>query len=104
MALGIYPQVSLKEARAKRESAKKLLENNIDPSQSKQSERRKAIMKSNEATFKGVATEWLAKQSMQWVKTTIVHTQAKFDRYIFPWIGSLPITEIEAPDVLALAR
>jgi len=36
MAIGIYPQVSLKEARGKREAAKKLLEQNIDPSQSKQ--------------------------------------------------------------------
>ncbi len=58
MALGVHPQVSLKEARDKRESAKKLLEKNIDPSQSKRTDRRKAIMKSNEATFKGVATEW----------------------------------------------
>ncbi len=41
---------------------------------------------------------------MQWVKTTIVHTQAKFDRHIFPWIGSLPLAEIEAPDVLALVQ
>ncbi|MDQ6993433.1 MAG: Arm DNA-binding domain-containing protein, partial [Mariprofundus sp.] len=38
MAIGIYPRVSLKEARTRRESAKKLLEQNIDPSQSKQSD------------------------------------------------------------------
>jgi len=104
MALGVYPQVSLKEARDKRESAKKLLEQNIDPCQRKQADRRKAIAKSSEDTFKGIATEWMAKKSTQWVKTTIVNTQAKFDRHIFPWIGSLPITAIEAPDVLALVQ
>ncbi len=104
MAIGVYPRVSLKEARAKRESAKKLLEQNIDPSQSKQSDRRKAIAKSNAATFKGVATEWMAKQSAQWVKTTIVNTQAKLDKHILPWIGSRPIAEIEAPDILALVQ
>lgn len=104
MALGVYPQVSLKEARDKRESAKKLLEQNIDPCQRKQADRRKAIAKSHEDTFKGIATEWMAKKSTQWVKTTIVHTQAKFDRHIFPWIGSLPISAIEAPDVLALVQ
>jgi len=43
MAIGVYPSVSLKEARNKREEARKLLEQNIDPSQSKQSDKRKAI-------------------------------------------------------------
>jgi len=104
MAIGVYPQVSLKEARGKRESAKKLLEQNIDPSQSKQADKRKAVQTSKAVTFEGVATEWMAKQSTKWVKTTIVHTQAKLDKHILPWIGSLPIADIEAPDVLAVVQ
>jgi len=104
MAIGVYPRVSLKEARARRESAKKLLEQNIDPSQSKQSDRRKAIAKSNAASFKGVATEWMAKQSTQWVKSTTAKAQANLDQQIFPWIGSLPIADIESPDILALVQ
>jgi len=104
MALGVYPRVSLKEARDKRESAKKLLEKNIDPSQRKQADRRKAIAQSTEATFKGVATEWMAKQSTQWVKTTIINTQAKLDKHIFPWIGQMSIADIKAPDILALVQ
>jgi len=104
LAIGVYPKVTLKEARAKREAAKKLLEQNIDPSQKKQADRRKAVAESKAVTFEGVATEWMAKQSQQWVKTTIVNTQAKLDKHIFPWIGSLPIGEIEAPDVLALVQ
>jgi integrase len=104
MALGIYPRVTLKEARSKREAAKRLLDQNTDPSQAKQADKRKASAKANAATFKGVATEWMEKKSTQWVKTTIVHTQAKLDRHIFPWIGSLPITGIETPDILALIQ
>jgi len=104
MALGIYPRVSLKEARGKRETAKQLLDQNIDPSQRKQADRRKAIAKSNAATFKGVANEWMAKKSAQWVKTTIKNTQAKLDNHILPWIGSRPIADIEAPDILALIQ
>ncbi|MDQ6996545.1 MAG: integrase arm-type DNA-binding domain-containing protein, partial [Mariprofundus sp.] len=104
MAIGVYPRVSLKEARAKREAAKKLLDENIDPSQRKQSDRKKAIAKSNAATFKGVATEWMAKQSTQWVKTTTTNKQAQLDKHIFPWIGSLPIAEIEAADVLSVIQ
>jgi integrase len=104
LSIGIYPSVRLKEARFKREAAKKLLEQNIDPSQSKQADKRKAVQESKAATFEGVAHEWMAKQSKQWVETTIVNTQAKLDRHIFPWIGSLPIADIEAPDVLALVQ
>ena len=104
LAMGVYPQVTLKEARDKREAAKKLLEQNIDPSQHKQSEKRKAATKAKATTFEGVATEWMQKNSAKWVKTTITNTQAKLDRHIIPWIGSLPISEIEAPDVLAVVQ
>jgi integrase len=104
LAIGVYPQVTLKEARARREAAKKLLEQNIDPSQKKQADKRKAVAETKAVTFEGVATEWMAKQSTQWVKTTIVNTQAKLDKHIFPWIGSLPIGDIEAPDILALVQ
>jgi len=104
MALGTYPRVSLKEARGKREVAKQLLDQNIDPSQRKQADRRKAIAKSNAATFKGVADEWMAKKSAQWVKTTIDNTQAKLDKHILPWVGSRPIADIEASDILSLVQ
>jgi len=104
MALGVYPRVTLKEARHKREDAKKLLDKNIDPSQSKQTDKRKATAQANAATFKGIATEWMEKKSAQWVKTTIVHTQAKLDKHILPWIGSLPIADIETPVILSLIQ
>lgn len=102
LAIGIYPQVTLKEARAKRDAAKKLLEANIDPSQRKQAEKRKEQALKQTSTFEGVASEWIAKKSTIWVKTTITHTQAKLDRHILPWIGSLPVADIEAPDVLSV--
>jgi integrase len=104
LSIGVFPFVSLKEARDKRYQAKKLLEQNIDPSQKKQADKRKNVTESKAITFEGVATEWMAKQSQQWVETTIINTQAKLDKHIFPWIGSLPIADIEAPDVLALVQ
>jgi len=104
LSLGVYPQVTLKEARTKRHDARKLLENNIDPSQQKQADRRKAVAKTQSATFEGVSIEWMGKQSKKWVQTTITHTQAKLDRHILPWIGSLPIADIEAPDVLSVIQ
>lgn len=104
LALGVYPQVSLKEAREKREASKKLLEQNIDPSQKKQADRRKAVVASKAVTFEGIATEWISKRSVNWVESTIKNTQAKLDKHIFPWIGSLSIEEIEAQDILSLVQ
>ncbi|MBU2644531.1 integrase arm-type DNA-binding domain-containing protein [bacterium] len=104
LALGVYPQVSLKDAREKREASKKLLEQNIDPSQKKQADRRKAVTATKAITFEGIASEWISKNSARWVASTQKHTQAKLDKHILPWIGSLPIEEIEAQDILALVQ
>ena len=104
LALGVYPQVSLKEARTRREASKKLLEQNIDPSQKKQADRRKAVDATKTVTFEGIATEWISKRSVKWVDSTIKNTQARLDKHIFPWIGSLPIDEIEAQDIFALIQ
>ncbi|TLS68648.1 DUF4102 domain-containing protein [Mariprofundus erugo] len=104
LAIGVYPRVSLKQARDKREAAKKLLDENIDPSQHKQSERRKLTREKKSVSFESVAREWMDRQSKKWVETTIKNTQAKLDKHLFPWIGSLPIDEIEAPDILAVVQ
>jgi len=104
LALGVYPTVSLKEARDKRDGAKKLLGQNVDPSQKKQTEKRKAEVKSKELSFGGVASEWMAKKSTAWAANTISNNQSKLDRHILPWIGSLPVADIEGPDILALVR
>ncbi|MDH5561974.1 MAG: integrase arm-type DNA-binding domain-containing protein, partial [Deltaproteobacteria bacterium] len=104
LAIGVYPQVSLKEARAKRLEAKKQLEQNIDPSQKKQADRRKAVLATKAMTFEGIASEWISKKSAKWVKTTLNNNTARLKKHILPWIGSLPIDEIEAQDILALAQ
>jgi len=104
MAVGVYPQISLKDARAKREAAKKLLEQNIDPSQAKQQERREARTKQQSVTFEGVAKEWMGKNKVKWVPDYTTRIQNWLNNDILPWIGSLPIDEIKAVDVLAVLR
>jgi len=104
MAIGVYPSVSLKEARNKREEARKLLEQNIDPSQSKQSDKRKAIAATKAATFEGVALEWLAMKSGQWVATTLKHKKSDLNNHIFPWIGSIKLKDIEPTDILSICQ
>jgi len=85
LSIGVYPSVRLKEARNKREAAKKLLEQNIDPSQSKQSDKRKAATESKAITFEGISVEWMTKKSTQWVDTTTKNTQAKLDKCLAPY-------------------
>lgn len=67
LALGVYPSVSLNEARNKRDKARKLLADNIDPSLEKKKSKRLMILK-NENTFKALAEEWLNNQQAGWTE------------------------------------
>jgi len=104
LALGVYPRVSLKEARDKREAAKKLLDQNIDPNQAKQQDRRKQQTHQQTRTFEGIAREWLEKKAPAWTVETYKRNKRRLEKHVFPWIGSLPIRDIEPIDVLGIAR
>jgi len=67
LVIGPYPAVSLKEARERRDAAKKLLLDNIDPSTAKQ-EAKAAATKATKNTFEAVAREWIEKCSPNWSK------------------------------------
>jgi len=104
LSIGVYPQTSLKEARNKRDKARKLLERNIDPSHNKQVEKRRAIVESQAATFEGVARELIAKNKAKWSEGYARSTQSRLARHVFPWLGSMRIADIEAPDVLSVIQ
>lgn len=103
LAFGVYPEITLSEAREKRDDARKLLSNNIDPSENK-----KAIKTSihNKAAnnFEVITREWFAKQTQNWSATHTDRTLRRFEKDIFPWLGHRPITEITAPELLTLLR
>jgi integrase len=103
LSLGVYPDVSLKDARDRRDASRKLLADGIDPS-----ENRKAI-KSARAdraanSFEMVAREWFVKYSASWAASHGDRTIRRFERDIFPWIGGQPIAEVSAPELLAMVR
>jgi len=104
LSLGVYPKVSLKEARGKRDDAHKLLEQNIDPSQHKKAARRKAIVDSQADSFEAVARELIAKNKNKWSATYAKSTQSRLERHVFPWLGTMRIKEIEPPDVLSIIQ
>jgi integrase len=101
LALGVYPDVTLKEARIKREAARKLLKEGTDPSEAKKEEKRLSLLQ-NQNTFEAIAYEWLSKRSNLGEKSLKIYRH--YFSYAFAAFGQKPVHEITSPDVLALCR
>jgi integrase len=99
LSLGIFPDVSLKRAREKRDDARKLIADGIDPG-----EKRKAEAVAGAETFEAVAREWFGKFSTRWAVGHADKVIRRLERDVFPWIGNKPIAKLAAPDVLAALR
>ena len=103
LSLGVYPDVSLKDARDRRDTARKLLAEGIDPSENRKAQKL-ARADSAANSFEVVAREWLSKYSPVWAKNHGGNIARRFERDIFPWIGAHPIADLSAPDILTVAR
>ena len=103
LSFGEYPTVTLKKAREKRDEAKKLLADGIDPAQHKKAAR--AAREAEEAnSFKNIALEWQETQTVHILPAGRAHLLHCLEQHIFPHIGSMPITQIEAADILAFVK
>lgn len=103
LALGVYPEVSLADARKGRDNARIAIREGQDPSAAKQAAKRRAVLTSGN-TFEAVAREWLAMQQRSMAKATHKKALATLEGMVFPWIGALPIASITAPDLLSVLR
>lgn len=103
LAIGVYPNVSLAEARDARAAAKKLLAACTDPMQAKR-ERKRAERLSGENTFEALARDWHENYKGGWTENYAAHVLRRFEADIFPEIGSRPIAEIEPPELLDVLR
>lgn len=99
LALGVYPDVSLAEARQGRDKARKLLAQGIDPSTAKQEDRQAAAAASAN-TFELVAREWLDKTEPERAAITHLKVKTWLEKDAFPFIGAMPISAIKPRDVL----
>ena len=101
LSFGIYPEVSLKEARQKRDDARKLLKDNIDPSEAKKEEKRLSVLQAAN-TFEAIANEWLNKQDH------LAQATHKKSTWLLSFainhFGRKNITDISSLDVLAVCR
>ena len=103
LALGVYPEVSLQDAREKTSDAKKLLKNKIDPATSKKTEKLLNHLE-NSNSFQTIAEEWFDKQSNIWVATHTVDVRRRLSKNIYPYIGNYPINQISPIQVLNAIR
>ena len=103
LVIGPFPAISLKEARERREAAKKLLVDNIDPSAAKQEAKAVAAI-AGKNSFAIIGREWVEKYSGGWSATYKQHVTHRLEDMIFPAIGKKPIKSITAPELLAVLR
>jgi hypothetical protein len=103
LALGKYPEISLANARKRREAARELIANGVDPSEDKKAKRaeREARLENN---FEAVAREWFAKHSPNWAPTHADKIIKRLENDVFPWLGKRPIADITAPELLKVLR
>ncbi len=103
LSLGVYPDVSLKEARERRDESRKLLADGIDPSENRKALKSASLDRAANS-FEVVAREWFAKFSGGWAPSHKDRLIRLFERDIFPTIGGRPISEIAAPELLSALR
>ncbi|MGZ3299030.1 MAG: tyrosine-type recombinase/integrase, partial [Asticcacaulis sp.] len=99
LSLGIYPAIGLKDARERRDAAKKLLANNIDPNAERKRKEVAAILAA-ENTFKSLMDEFIDLKERDGLAGATLSKQKWFASQLAPALGDRPIAEIEALEVL----
>ncbi|HEC75412.1 MAG TPA: DUF4102 domain-containing protein [Methylophaga aminisulfidivorans] len=101
LSLGVYPDISLKDARERREELRRQIANGIDPAIVRKEEKEIAADKN---CFETVAREWHSKFSANWTEGHTNRTLIRIENDVFPWLGKRNINEITSPDLLVVLR
>ncbi len=99
LSLGVYPRVTLQQARTLRDEARKTLASGVDPSAKRQAEK-----SSTANTFEAVAREWLALQEKKLAPATYAKAVWTLETLVCPYIGGRPIAKLGATDVLKVLK
>jgi integrase len=103
LSLGVYPKVSLADARKKRDELHKQLDAGQDPNQEKKT-KKIAEKLAVENSFELVAREWYGRQVKTWVHSHSVDVKRRLEADLFPTLGARPISKIDAQELLACVR
>ncbi|HEY4311603.1 MAG TPA: integrase arm-type DNA-binding domain-containing protein [Pirellulales bacterium] len=103
LALGVYPEITLADARERRANAKKLLAKGVDPGEAKKEAKRLQVLEKDD-TFEMVGREWYGKREHEWASSTAADMLARMESHLFPKLGHRPISQITATELLAVLR
>ncbi len=103
LSLGVFPDVPLRQARERRDEARKLLADGVDPGVQREAQKQ-AGAEGAANSFETVAREWLAVKSGAWVEGHTRKIRGWLEQHVFPHIGGTPIAELEAPEILSMLR
>ena len=103
ISFGGYPDVSLSRAREKREEARKLVAEGVDPSENRKAQKAaKAGRAAN--SFEVIAREWFEARKDNWAPSHSKRLLKRLENDVFPWIGEKAIAEISPPEILSVMR
>ncbi|ECW1082748.1 tyrosine-type recombinase/integrase [Salmonella enterica] len=103
LSIGVYPDISLAQARFERDTARRLLMEGKDPSQEKQNKKKEEKVR-NAETFESIAEEWFIHQAPKWSDRHYRENKARIKNHVYPAIGSRPITDIKPMEMLSCLR
>ena len=103
LSLGVYPDVSLSQARDRLNEARKFLAGGVDPSEQRKAA--KAIIESQAINnFETVARDWFEKKRGEWVESHSITVITRLEANVFPRLGARPVADITAPELLEVLR
>ncbi len=101
LALGAYPDVSLRKARDLREDARRKIASGTDPGAERRESR---IVASGAHSFGAIAAAWFEQQRDAWTEGHRVTVRSRLDRDVLPYLAARPINDIDAPELLVVLR
>lgn len=102
IALGSYPEISLLDARRRRDDVRKQLANSIDPGAVRKAQKQANLQETE--TFEVIAREWFNKFKHTWKDNHSSRVISRLEKNVFPHIGNQPINKIKAPELLGVLR
>jgi len=103
LALGVYPDVSIKQARLAHQRARNQLSQGNDPALQKKLEKLSRKIQADD-NFESIALEWMEKQKKDWSVSHYENVSSRLRNNVFPWLGSRAITAITVPELLLVLR
>ncbi|GLQ93434.1 tyrosine-type recombinase/integrase [Dyella acidisoli] len=103
ISLGVFPEVSLADARVERDRLRQLIASGIDPSTQRRVDRLARELAS-ENSLEAVARAWFAQKSSDWVPSYSRGVLSRLENNVFPWLGKIPISEVTPPQILTVMQ